>query len=848
MPASTSFTVALVLTAVNSMSAVLTRSKSDITSYSNQVKQAADSVNKYDKQIQAAADSQKKYQELTQGGLKNIQSGLVWAAPVEEAVRQAANFEGVMKKVENALYDSTLPAAELQKQMAGLNKQALELGAATVFSNTEAAQAQMALIRNGMTYKDVLAGGAQAALYLAQTAEISTGTAADAVSQVTNMFQIQGSQLMTVADQINRAANASSAGVVNIMQDLQQAGMTAHTFGLTVKDTTLLLGTMHNMGLGESSGTFLNDMLVNLDKMTPKAQTALQQMGWLEGATVKYTKAGKMQVSGGTNSLFNEQGQIRSAEAMVQKLRSVLYGNGGINPQDLRDKAGNLLPDDQIEQLLQAKDKLKAIQQLKDVFGIQGMRAAIALATPGKGSYEEMVQQAERARSIQEQVLQWQGVLLGKLETLKGSWETLLTASGGPFSQELGKKVNGIINMVNALSDWANANPKVATSLLAVIAGIAAFKIGSGAVMSGLGTIGNMVTGTSTFLLRGAKAASGFSDTFKYFRQGAPMMQSLWQAAAFGNPTLTKIGLGIGKMGSGALSAGKSALTFGGNLLKLGAQALVSAAKMAAAWVIGLGPIGWIIIGVTAIIAAAVWAWSTNFLGFRDKVAAAWKWIQQTSGIVWNWMKANWLTVVLGMAGPVGWIALYIIQHWDQIKAGWATLTQALHQGWDAFVGGLQKSLDWIRDKFDALMNSPFVKWITAHVQSIHDAVTGTLSAAAHAAGGIFTSPHLGLVAEAGAEAIIPLRRTQNALDLYAKAGRYLGVQSALAMTGTDDYPPVLRGAATADNRTYIINIKSTDPKAAAAEVSKVIGGPKVLPLDKYQRSRDPRLQKFGLD
>jgi hypothetical protein len=41
---------------------------------------------------------------------------------------------------------------------------------------------------------------------------------------------------------------------------------------------------------------------------------------------------------------------------------------------------------------------------------------------------------------------------------------------------------------------------------------------------------------------------------------------------------------------------------------------------MALGWLIGLGPVGWAILGVPAIVAGAVAAWKTNFGGFRDFV------------------------------------------------------------------------------------------------------------------------------------------------------------------------------------------------------------------------------------
>lgn len=55
---------------------------------------------------------------------------------------------------------------------------------------------------------------------------------------------------------------------------------------------------------------------------------------------------------------------------------------------------------------------------------------------------------------------------------------------------------------------------------------------------------------------------------------------------------------------------------------------------------------------------------------------------------------------------------------------------------------------------------------------------SGTATVYAHASGGIFESPHYGLVAEAGPEAIIPLDGSSNAFDLWQQAGERLGLLS----------------------------------------------------------------------
>ncbi len=73
---------------------------------------------------------------------------------------------------------------------------------------------------------------------------------------------------------------------------------------------------------------------------------------------------------------------------------------------------------------------------------------------------------------------------------------------------------------------------------------------------------------------------------------------------------------------------------------------------------------------------------------------------------------------------------------------------------------------------------------ISGFFGGIWDSVTGNVSAGyqaatAHAEGGIMTSPHIGLVTEDGAEAIIPLssKRRERGIDLWEQTGNMLGVK-----------------------------------------------------------------------
>jgi phage-related protein len=88
-----------------------------------------------------------------------------------------------------------------------------------------------------------------------------------------------------------------------------------------------------------------------------------------------------------------------------------------------------------------------------------------------------------------------------------------------------------------------------------------------------------------------------------------------------------------------------------------------------------LSPIGLIVTGVLALGAALVAAY--NKVGwFRNAVDAT-----------FAWLKANWPLVLSILTGPIGAAVIYIIRHWDQIKAGASSV------------------VGWVREKFNGLVS-----------------------------------------------------------------------------------------------------------------------------------------------
>ncbi|WNN95970.1 tape measure protein [Arthrobacter phage Hirko] len=88
-----------------------------------------------------------------------------------------------------------------------------------------------------------------------------------------------------------------------------------------------------------------------------------------------------------------------------------------------------------------------------------------------------------------------------------------------------------------------------------------------------------------------------------------------------------------------------AALAMVGGWMLMGAQATIQAVKIAAAWFIALGPVGWIIGALVAVGAALVWAYN-NVDWFRAGVDAAFKWIGEAAKNVADWFVGAFNNIV----------------------------------------------------------------------------------------------------------------------------------------------------------------------------------------------------------
>ncbi|MDR7865165.1 MAG: phage tail tape measure protein [Sporomusaceae bacterium] len=142
------------------------------------------------------------------------------------------------------------------------------------------------------------------------------------------------------------------------------------------------------------------------------------------------------------------------------------------------------------------------------------------------------------------------------------------------------------------------------------------------------------------------------------------------------------------------------------------------------------------------------------------------------------WTTAQWLINAAMAANPIG---LVIIGVTALIAAGWA-----LYKNWDTVISWLEEKWNNLKNLFGAGINVPVSMPVAGGV--------GDIPVIPHAAGGIFSRPHVGLLAEAGVpESAIPIDGSSRSLGLWQKTGEMLGASAGGGGTFTATFAPVIQ-------------------------------------------------------
>ena len=365
------------------------------------------------------------------------------------AVRVAADFEVAMAQVGVA----TNTPVEGLKNLSDLAKQ---LGADTIFSANEAAQAMLELSKAGLTPAQIEAGALSNTLNLAAASGMQLAESAIVMSAGMNTFNLGASDSVSIVDALAGAANASAADVVDIAMALQQTGQQAVASGLSIQETTAALAAFADAGVrGSDAGTSFKTFLQRLNPVSKEARERMLDLG-LE--------------------FFDSAGNMKDLTEIAGELQKGFTG-------------------------LTQEQRLAAMQT---IFGSDSLRAANILFDEGATGIQKYIDASTKSGAAQDMATARMSGTAGALEAMKGSIETASLALG----EALAPVVKSVAKFIQDLANkFTNLDPKVQTAIASV--GIFLTALGpllmiSGSLITG---IGKLVAVFST--LSGAVAGAG---------------------------------------------------------------------------------------------------------------------------------------------------------------------------------------------------------------------------------------------------------------------------------------------------------------------------------------------------
>lgn len=323
------------------------------------------------------------------------------------AVKAAMDFDQSLANVAAA------GGKDAANQMDQVRAKALQLGADTKFSATEAANAMEELIKAGLSVKDVLNGGADAAVNLAAAEGISVPEAAKIAATAMTAFNLKAQQLPGIANKISQAASATKMDVNDFAQAMNQAGAVSKLVGLSFDDMTLAITAMGKAGIvGSDAGTSLKTFLMNLQPQTKKQIELFDKLG--------------ITTKGANNQFFDAHGKIKSMTEIAGVLNKALKGMTSAQKQST----------------------------LETLFGSDAIRAAAIISDQGSAGMKKLTAEMNNQLSVAEKARVKNNTLAGAVEQLKGSIETAAIQFGTkmiPILKQLSGFIEGVVNAFASL-------------------------------------------------------------------------------------------------------------------------------------------------------------------------------------------------------------------------------------------------------------------------------------------------------------------------------------------------------------------------------------------------------------
>lgn len=331
------------------------------------------------------------------------------------AVAVGNKFESAMSRVQGI---SGATGDELEK----LTDQAMELGASTAFSASEAAAGMENLASAGFTVEEIM-NAMPGLLDLAASSGADLATASEIAASAIRGFGLDASDAAHVADVFAEAAARTNAQTEDMGEAMKYIAPVAKAMGQSLEETAAAVGILSDAGIkGSQAGTALRGAFSRLTKPTKEMQKTMKRLGL---------------------SFYDAQGNMLSLNGILSELEDGMEG--------LTQKQRN--------------------QALVTLFGQEALSGMLALLERGP---EELVALTESFEQVDGAAKDMADIMLnntsGALEEMGGAVETLAIRIQQVLAPVITKVVQGITGFINRLNSMSDS----ALTIVTIIAGIAA--------------------------------------------------------------------------------------------------------------------------------------------------------------------------------------------------------------------------------------------------------------------------------------------------------------------------------------------------------------------------------------
>ena len=341
------------------------------------------------------------------------------AAPLVMAARSFAGFDDSMRLVQ-AVTQAT------DTDFKALTKTAQRLGHDTSYTAQQAADAMVSLGRMGFSPTEIQAS-IDAVLNLARSTGTELAEAGDIAANSMRIFGIEASQMSDVADVLTVTANSSAQTLIDLFEALKMGGPQAAAAGESIRETSAAIAVLANMGIkGSLAGTALRKSFSQFAKV--KVQDQLRSVGV---------------------ETVDANGNLRK---MAEIMRDIA-------------KAMSTMP---------TAEKLAFAE---DIFDIRGSLAGLTL-TANTDELDAMLAKLQDVEGVAaDTAKKMDAGLGGAFRLLLSAVEGAMNAIADAMNSTLQGLVVKVTAVINAFTQWIEANQGLVTAFAVTVAGAAGLAV-----------------------------------------------------------------------------------------------------------------------------------------------------------------------------------------------------------------------------------------------------------------------------------------------------------------------------------------------------------------------------------